>query len=79
MPALYLLITRFDVWSAALVGVTLKTVEGSVGGLASVLLSTLTSVQSRPLHNPLLDLHAITKASYYQVRCVVGTAGGAAP
>jgi hypothetical protein len=73
------LITRFDVWSAPLVW---RLPEDGGGkcmrpGLCPSLIPS--SVQSRPLHNPLLDLHAITKASYYQVQCVGDTTGGAAP
>jgi hypothetical protein len=62
-------------------GGSLKTVEGSAGGLASVLLSSLhpPSIQSWPLHYWLVDLIAITKASYYQVRCVVDSTGGEGP
>jgi hypothetical protein len=67
-------------------GGSLKTVEGLPEdgggkcrrlGLCPPLLPSF--VQNRPLHSPLLDLQAITKASYYQVLCVGGGTGGAAP
>jgi hypothetical protein len=79
MPSLKLLITRLNVWTAPLVG---RLPEDSGGecrrrGLCPPLHPT--SVQSRPLHYPLLDLHAITKASYYQAQCVDGTTGGVGP
>ncbi len=79
MPSLKLLITRFDVWVTPLVGRLPEDGGGECRrpGLCPPLHPS--SVQSLPLHSPLVDLHAITKASYYQVRCVGDTTGGAAP
>jgi hypothetical protein len=73
------LITRIDVWAAALVGRLPEDGGGECRrpGLCPPLHPS--SVQSWPLHNPFVDLHAITKASYYQVRCVGDSTGGAAP
>jgi hypothetical protein len=79
MPSLKLLISRFDVWAAPLVGRVPE--DGGGECQRPDLCPPLhpSSVRSLPLHYPLVDLHAITNASYYQVRCVVGTTGVAAP
>ncbi len=78
MPSLKLLITRFDVWTTALVG---RLPEDGGGECRRPNLCPPlhpSSVQSWPPHYPLVDLHAITKTFYFQVQCVGDTTGGAA-
>jgi hypothetical protein len=79
LPSLMLLITRLNVWTAALVG--RRPEDGGGECRRPALCPTLhpPSIQSWPLHYLLVDLLAITKASYYQAQCVDGSTGGAAP
>ncbi len=60
-------------------GGSLKTVEGSAGGLASVLLSTLLLYRAGLFTIPSWTSMPSLNASYYQVRCVDGTTGGVGP